>query len=142
MNRIDEDQGDVDRPADDRRHQPDQDDRPAEVDQHDHAPPVEAVRGNTTQHAEQQHRQVLAEQGHGDEQRVPCQRGDEQGPGREHDAVADVVDDGRRQEPAEAPAKPRRHDGLDGPGREGSHRRQDTNRFRARDGPAGTAITS
>ena len=50
------------------------------------------------------------------------------GPAAMRDAVADVVDERRRQEPAEAPTEPRRRDGLDDPGGKGAHRRQDTNR--------------
>ena len=48
-------------------------------------------------------------------------------------AVADVVDDGRGQEPAEAPPEPRRRDGLGDPAGQGSHRRQDTSRCRRLD---------
>ena len=66
-----------------------------------------------------------AQQRHRDEQRVPCLRGDEQRTGRDGDAVAGVVDDGRREEPAEAPSEPRRHDGLDDRAGQDAHRGED-----------------
>ena len=82
-----------------------------EVHDDDDPPTIEAVGGRATQDAEQQHRQVLAQQRHRHEERIARLRRDEQRPGRERDAVAGVVDDRGRQEPAEAPSEPRRGDG-------------------------------
>ena len=93
---------------------------PAEVDHDDHAPPVEAVGRGAAEDAEQQDRQVLAQHRQRDEERVARQRRDEQRAGRDHDAVADVVDDRGRQEPAEAPSEPRRARRLRSVGRAGS----------------------
>ena len=95
----------------------DQDDGAAEVHHDDHPPPVEPVGRRAAQDAEQQDRQVFAEQRHRDEERIARLRRHEQRPGREDDAVAGVVEDGGRQEPAEASAQPRRHDGFEDPGR-------------------------
>ena len=78
--------------------------------------------------------QVLAQHRQRDEERIARLRGDQQRAGREHDAVADVVDERCGQEPAEAPSEPRWDDGLDRPGEQGSHRRQDTNRYVGRGG--------
>ena len=91
----DQDDGDADGPAHDRGDEDDQHDGPTEVDDDDHAPPVEAVRGGAAEDAEQQDRQVLAQDRHRDQERVAGLRGDEQRAGGEHDAVADVVDDRR-----------------------------------------------
>ena len=73
-------------------------------------------------------------------------RRDEQRPGGEDDAVADVVDDRRGEEPAEAPPEPRRSDGLAQGDGDDAHRRQDSNaddRPRRENAvPGGTAFRS
>ena len=78
---------------DDRRDEHDEDDGATEVDDDDHPASVEPVGGRAAEDAEQQDRQVLAQQRHRDEERVARLRRDEQRTGRERDAVADVVDD-------------------------------------------------
>jgi len=89
-----------------------------DIDDDHHPASVEAVRGGATKHAEQQRRKVSAQDGHRDEERIARLRGNQQRAGREHDAVADVVDGRRGQQPAEASPEPRWDDGLGRPGEE------------------------
>ena len=70
------------------------------------AAPVEAVRRGAAEDAEDQGREVPAEDRHRDEERVARLGGHQQRPGRQHDAVAGVVDERCGQEPAEAPSEP------------------------------------
>ena len=122
----DQDDRDVDGTRDDHRHQSSQDDRATDVHHDDHPLAVEPVRQGPAEDAEEQGRQVFAQQRHGDQEWIERLRRDEQWPGRDHDAVADVVDDRRGQEPAEAPPEPPRRDGLGQPlGR--SHAGEGTN---------------
>ena len=97
-----------------------------EVDDDDHPPSVEAVGGGASKDAEDQGREVLAEDRQRDEERIARLGRDEERPGGEHDAIADVVDERGGQEPAKAAAEPRGDDGLDRPGEQGAHRPQDT----------------
>ena len=89
-----------------------------QVHHDDHPPPIETIRGDASDHAEQEDRQVLAQQGQRDQERVMGLGGDEERPGGDHDAVPGVVDEGRRQEPAEAHAKPVWRDRFDRAGRQ------------------------
>ena len=130
----DQDDSDAHGPADDRRDEDDQRERAAEVDDDDHAAPVEAVRSGAAEDAEDQGREVLTEDRHRDEERVARLGGHQQRPGRQHDAVAGVVDERCGQEPAEAPSEPRWNDDLGRPREQGSHPRQDTNRDVGRGG--------
>ena len=82
-----------------------QHDRPREVDPDDDPAPVEPVSDGAGGDAEEQLRQVWLEHGQRDEERVAGLGGDEQRAGGEGDAVADVGDDRRREEPAEAAAR-------------------------------------
>ena len=84
-----------------------EDQRPGEVQEDRDHPPVEAVRGGTRPDAEEQRRRDLREVGHGHEEGVVRLRGDEQRAGGERDAVAEVAEQGRREEPPEAPTEPR-----------------------------------
>ena len=59
--------------------------------------------------------------GQRDEERVPRERGDQQGPGGERDAVADVRDRRGGQEPAETAPQAGWCDGLDGARERGRH---------------------
>ena len=93
----DEHDRDVHDARDDHRREDDEDDRAEEVDPGDDPAPVEAVGDDAGEHAEQQVRQVLAQQRQRDEERVAGLRGDEQRPGGDRDPVADVVDDRRRR---------------------------------------------
>ena len=65
-----QDHRDAHRPADDRGHEDHEGERSAEVDHDDHPATVEAIRGGPAEDAEHQHRQVLAEDGHRDQERV------------------------------------------------------------------------
>ena len=114
----DEDHGDADGAADDRGDEDDQSRRPTEVHHDDHPAPVEPVRERATEDTEEQGREVSAQDRHRDEERIARLRGHEQRSGGEHDAVADVVDECRGQQPAEASPEPRWDDGLGRPGDE------------------------
>ena len=113
--------GDVDRAGDDDGDQCAQHQGASHVHHDDHPPSIKPVCRRSAQHAEQQDRKVLAEECHRDKERIARLGCDEQWSGRDHDAIARVVDDGCRQEPAEAPPKPPRRNGLDDPGTKGSH---------------------
>ena len=123
----DEDDADADGPADDRGDEDDQRGGPPKVGHDDHPATVQAICRGAAKDAEEQDREVLAQDRQRHQERIARQGCDEQRAGGEHDAVADVVDERGREEPAEAPSEPRRHDGLDWPGEQGAHRRQDSN---------------
>ena len=111
----------------DHEHEPAEDDRPADVHDHDHPPALEPVRGGTAEDAEQQDRQVLAQERHRDEERVARLRRDEERPGRDDDTVAGVVDERGGQEPAEARPEPGWRDRLGQAGGDESHAGEGTN---------------
>ncbi len=121
-------EGDIHGPANDRCDECHEHERATKIHHDDHSLPVESVGGHAADDAEHEHRQVLAQQGHRHEERVPRHRGDEQRPGGDRDAVAGVIDERCREQPAEAPTEPRRHDGLGDPGEKKAHRRQDSKR--------------
>ncbi len=109
-------EGDIHGPASDRSDECHEHERATKVHHDDHSLPVESVGGHAADDAEHEHRQVLAQQGHRDEERGARHRGDKQRPGGDRDAVAGVVDERCREQPAEAPTEPRRRDGLADPG--------------------------
>ena len=123
----DEDDADGDRTADDRDDEDDQRGGPPEIGHDDHPPTIEAICRCAAEDTEQQDREVLAQHRQRHEEWILGERSHEQRAGSQHHAVADVVDDGRRQEPAEAPTEPPGREGLDRPGEQGAHRRQDSN---------------
>ena len=108
----DEDEPDVDGVADDRHREQGEDGGPREVDDDDDPDPVDPVGDDARREAEQQHRHVLGQQRHRDEERVARLGGDQQRPGRERDAVPDVGQDGRREQPPERASEARRGDRL------------------------------
>ena len=81
----------------------------------DDQPPVEPVRQRPGVQPEQQRRQPLQRRRQGDQERVVRQRRHQQRPGRERDAVAEVADPRRRQQPAEPDPEPGRRDDVDEP---------------------------
>ena len=120
--------GDADGAGDDRR------DEHGKDELREQGPPPTTIRRRSKRSAtapagsaEQQHGQVLGEHRQRHEQRVARQRRDEQRPGGQGDPVAEVGDDGRGQQPAEAPAESGRRDGLGDPGGRESHRPEDSN---------------
>ena len=131
---CDQHHGDGDGPADDRGHEHRQHERATQVHRDDHSPSIESVGRHSAHDPEQQRRQVLAQQRHRHQEGVARLRGDEQRAGGDRDAVARVVDDRRREEPAEALSKPRRRDGLADPTGEDWHARQRSNPSRVRNG--------
>ena len=71
---------------------------------------------------------LAGEAGERDEERVARQRGDEERPGRDRDAVTEIVDERRREEPAERATEPLRGDGLGDAGWQRAHRAEDNAR--------------
>jgi hypothetical protein len=120
----DQDDRDADGLADDRRGEDHEDRCPDQVDGSHDAPSVEPVGDGTGRDPEEEVRQLLGKQGERDQQRVLGQRGDEQRAGGQGNAVADVGDGRRRQQPAEAVTESRRGDGLDDAGGHESHRQE------------------
>jgi len=123
----DQHERDADCPARDHHDERNQHERPAQVDEYDHSPAVEPVCRDPADHAEQEDRQVLAQERHRDKERVAGEGGDEQRTGRDDDPIADPVGDRRRQQPAELSPEPGRSDGLGESGGQ-SHRPKNSNR--------------
>ena len=116
----------LDRAGDDRVDEDRQHRGAAHVGDDDHPLPVDPIGHGAAGDAEEQERQVLAQDGERDEEGVAGHRGDEQRPRGDRDAVAEVVDERRREQPAEAAAEPRWGDGLGRPGRHQAHRAEDS----------------
>ena len=135
----DEDHGDADGPADDRRDEHAEHDRPDQVRRRrpsaaGRSGPRRRPRSRRTAATGRYSLRSASETRNGS-LRLRC---DEQRPGGDRDAVADVVDDRRRKQPAEARPEPRRSDGVDDPGEAGGAPAAGYQRSGAFDAPAGT----
>ena len=88
---------------------------PGGVHRDDQHPAVEPVGQRAGVQAEEQPRQPLQQDRQGDQERGVGLGGDQQRAGRERQAVADVGDPRRGQQPSEVPAQAGRSDGFDDP---------------------------
>src|SRR5260221_639452 len=77
---------------------------------------IEPDRGKAGDDAEQRDRQILAQERPRDQEGVARMGGQQQRSSRDNDAIADVVDERRRQEPPKARSDSRRRNSLDNPG--------------------------
>ena len=111
-----------DRPCQDRQHG-----RPGKVHAGDDVTAVEAVGDGTRRDAEEQVRELLAQQRHRHQEWVTGLGGDQERTGGERDPVTNIGDDGGREEPAKARAEAGWCDRLDGEARVERHRPEDSN---------------
>jgi hypothetical protein len=109
-----QDDRDADRVGEDRRGQQREDDDARQAGGDDDRAPAGPVGGDPGVQAEQEPGESLEKSGGRYGQRVAGLRGDQKRPGGESDAVAEVGDPGRGQQPAEAAAKTARRDDLGG----------------------------
>ena len=121
---------DVDNAAGDRRRKDGQDRCPGEVDPGDDPAPVDSIRDGARWDPEQKIGQLLAQDSRRNDEGVACLRRDQQRTCCQRDPIADVRDDRRCEQPAEASPEPGRHDRV-GDGSE-EHRRRIAGRFPGR----------
>jgi hypothetical protein len=73
---------------------------------------VNAVRNHSRRQTQQQPGEPLQERGRCDQKRASCFRCDQQRPGRQGDAIADIANPRRRRKPAEVPPQSSRRESL------------------------------
>ena len=99
--------------GDDGADQDGDDDHAAQVGDCDQPAAVDPVGDDPGEQAEEEEREVLQDRGERDQERVTRLRGDEERTGRDLEAVGDVADPARAEQPAERGAQPSRHHRLD-----------------------------
>ena len=109
----DQDGGDADVPGDERDREDGEHGGARQIDADDEAAAVDPVGQDTGKEPEQQPWQALEQGTQGDQQGILGLRGDQQRPGRQSDAVTEIADPRRADEPPERRAHARRQHGLD-----------------------------